>query len=109
MLARKISAMSGTSAGNIGRSASLGCARAIMMVSPVFGRAGESRIRPPHPPRRLRCAAAARHPLPQGDRVTEFAARSSLHLPSRGAVLAVLEFNAHGMQLVPNTVRLFEV
>src|SRR5262245_36466274 len=74
MLARKISASSGASAGRNGRIPSFGCARALMIASPL------------------------RRP-----------ARSSLHLPDGGAVLLVLELDAHGLELVADAVGVPEI
>src|SRR5262249_16386240 len=51
--------------------------------------------RSPHPPRGF----AARHPLPQGEGVLECAARSSLYLPSRSAVLVFLSLDARCVEL----------
>src|SRR6476619_4035322 len=75
MLARKISANTGTSADRNGRSASWGCARAIIMAPP--------RLKP--------------------------AARSSLHPPSRAAVLFVLKLDALRVELVADSVGLLEI
>src|SRR5262249_27240539 len=73
--------------------------------SAASGRVRGSWLKPPHPPRGF----AARHPLPQGQRVSEFAARSSFHLPRGGPVLMVLELDAHRLELVADAVRLREV
>src|SRR5262249_36675299 len=59
----------------------------------------------PHPPRGF----AARHPLPQGERVSECAACSSRYFPRRGTVLVVLELDAHRLEPVADAVRLREV
>src|SRR5438046_40052 len=59
----------------------------------------------PHQPRGF----AARHPLPKWERVLEYAARSSLHLPDRGAVLLVFELNAHSLELIANAIGFLEV
>src|SRR5512133_4403015 len=87
MLARKISASSGASAGRNGRSAGFGFARAVIAPPP-------RRPRPPHP---------------QGERVSECAAPSSLHLPGRAAVLVILEFDAHRLELIADAIGLLEV
>src|SRR5262249_18014529 len=68
--------------------------------SVASGRVSGAWSRSPHPPRGF----AARHPLPQGEGVLEGAARSSLFLPSRGAVLVVLELDAHRLELVAAAV-----
>src|SRR5262249_26169320 len=121
MLARKISATSGASAGRYGRIASLGCARAVIALRPLLrpprgplarwadaseasGRVRGSSPRPPHPPRGF----AARHPLPQGERVSGRASRSSRDLPG-GAVLRVLQYYAHCRELVTDAVCLPEI
>src|SRR3989442_5231549 len=66
--------------------------------------------RPPHPARaqrglrkRRKPRCDARHPLPQGERVSECAARSSRHLPGV-AVLRILKPYAHGGQLVSDAI-----
>jgi len=67
---------------------------------------------PPHGPAKLaepQASLNARHPLPQGERVSEYAPRSSLDLPDRGAVLLVLKLNAYRFELVADTVGLLEV
>src|SRR5437764_8964790 len=81
--------------------------------SEASGRVRGSFPTPPHPPR---SQGLARHPLPQGERVTEFAslqevsvAPSPLHLPGRRAVLFVFELNAHCPELITNAIGLTEV
>src|SRR5258708_39574110 len=84
-----MSARSGASAGRNGRSASFGCARA------VIGR-------------RPRRRGELRKPLPLRERVSEGAARSSFHLPSRGPALVVLELDPHRLELVADAVGFLE-
>src|SRR5262245_56628532 len=88
MLARKIAASRGASAGRNGRIPSFSCARAIMMAS--------------------RWCHALPHPLPLWERVTEFAARSSRNLPSCAA-LRVFEHNSHRRKLVADAICLLEI
>src|SRR6185437_8475 len=121
MLSRKISRSTETSSGRYGRSANCGLATALIghPLSPLplgervdasvaSGRERGSPKETPLPPHSR--FAFARHPLPQGERGRKkrSALTSSRHLP-RGAVLGILEHDAHGGELVAEAVGLLEV
>src|SRR6266568_9268092 len=110
MLARKISASSGASAGKNGRSASRGFACAFMKrlrllplvpakATQCFGKGLDSHFRGNE--RVLPCSGLPPRALPG-------TSRSSCDLPG-GAVLGILQDNAHGGELVADAVGLLEV
>src|SRR6185369_7801171 len=67
--------------------------------SVASGRVRGSSQQPPHPPR----AFGARHPLPQGERVTEFASRSSLHSMDGAKRALVQQRKQHGQHTLDVT------
>src|SRR5712691_3506359 len=112
MLARKISASSGTSATRNGRSARVGCARAIIApaprtypMSPRGSAIGAPAVQAGE---RARSARRAPH-LPLRERVSECAARSSRHLPLGLAVLGVFEDDAHLGKLIADAIGLGKI
>src|SRR5262245_16822890 len=99
MLSRKISASCGASAGRNGRSASAGFAVALMA-----NRSVRFRLMCLHSPR----SRTSLCPLPQGERETECAARSSRNLPG-GTILGVVQHDAHSKELVTDAIGFFEI
>src|SRR4029077_1883913 len=105
MLARKISASSGTSAGSSGRMASCGWGLAFMTSNSRKMPRRHARACRGHP--RL-CGLVAKQVVDGRDKPGHDDTGSSRDLP-RGAILGVFQYDAHFDELVADAVGFFEI